>query len=86
VQTRIMRESAPLVRFLNYALLAPTLKDADQGVATAMLCLLAPLTRLDGPCYFAECASEESTGDCGCVHEATALAEVMKRSLGTRTE
>jgi WW domain-containing oxidoreductase len=86
VQTRIMRESAPLVRFLNYALLAPTLKDADQGVATAMLCLLAPLTRLDGPCYFAECASEESTGDCGCVHEASALAEVMKRSLGTRTE
>jgi NAD(P)-dependent dehydrogenase (short-subunit alcohol dehydrogenase family) len=86
VQTGIMRESLPLVRFLNYALLAPMLKDADQGVASAMLCLLAPLTRLDGPCYFAECAPEEPVGDCGCVHEASALADVLKRSWGTRTE
>lgn len=84
VQTRIMRASWPLLRFLNYALLAPVLKDADQGVASAMLCLLAPLTRLEGSCYFSDCAAEELSGDCGCEREAAALAEVFKREWETR--
>ena len=83
VATRIMRESPPLVRALNYALLTPILKDADQGTASTLLCLLAPLLRLEGGCYVADCAAQAPAGTCGSAWEREALRAIFLKAWGT---
>lgn len=78
VRTRIMRTSSASFRALNYWLLTSILKDEDQGTASALLCLLAPVHRLQGSFYFAECAAEPVTGVCSDPAEAAALADVFR--------
>lgn len=73
VHTSIMRESSSIMRWMNYFFLRPILKDADQGVATTLYCLLAPKDRLDPLYFYYNDCSPESPGSHGSLEEAIAL-------------
>ena len=82
VATGIMRQSSWVVRTVNYALLTPILRDADQGTASALLCLLAPEPLLPAGCYVVDCGAEAPAGDCGRGDEAEEVGGVFRAAWG----